>query len=105
MDDKLSTEEIGCAMVIMFIFTAIVLFVGVGLITSENKPQVKDTALVVVEAPKPPVTLITADQWEKLNTKLLRDDYHLDHIRRDIIQDFITTNKDKVEQAQEEGIK
>ncbi len=100
MTDKLNKEELGCAVVVLGFITAIVIFIWVKWIESGNEPIKKYTPPVVVEAPKP--TIITKDQWEKLNTKLLMDDYHWDYIRRDTIKDFISMNKSKVEQAVKE---
>lgn len=43
------------------------------------------------------IKIINVSDWEAISKMLLMEDYHLDPIRREIISDFISMNKDKAE--------
>lgn len=44
-----------------------------------------------------PQPAINAADWEGISKRLLREDYHLDPLRREIIEDFINRNKGRTQ--------
>ncbi len=62
------------------------------LIITDHQPIQKYHPAQVIESPKPEIKTSCTD-WETISKRLLREDYHLDSIRRDIIEDFINRNK------------
>ncbi len=77
-------------------FYALMCIIGVCaiivLIIKDHQPIQQYHPAQVIESPKPEIKTSCTD-WETISKRLLRDDYHLDPIRREIIEDFISRNK------------
>lgn len=75
------------------------------LIFNDHQPIERITPPIAVsktEEANKNLLKITGDEWEKLNKKLLRDEYTFVDIRHEIINDFISLNKNKVSDAVKE---
>jgi len=79
-------------LVVYVLLCVLSVFVIVVLVITDHLPVGQYHPAQGIESPKPDIKTSCTD-WETISKRLLREDYHLDPIRREIIEDFISRNK------------